>query len=173
MAETAKEIWEILIKTYGDSDKHKRVKLQALRRSFEFLIMEDNESVASYFNKVQSVVNAMKSCNETLSQEHVVNKILRSLHPKFDHLVITIEETKDIDKLSIQELQHSLEGHELRMSDHKSYQELVLQARTSSKPKKDTKKGTNPRKRLIQSRKMVNRSKAGMGVKTRCLTKSE
>jgi len=44
-AETEKEAWEILIKTYGD-DKHKTVKLQALKKKFEFLMMDDNETVA-------------------------------------------------------------------------------------------------------------------------------
>jgi len=40
-ATTAKECWEILMKTYGDGDKNKKVKLQTLRRQFEFLSMEE------------------------------------------------------------------------------------------------------------------------------------
>jgi len=51
-ATTTKEVWEILEKTYGDGDKHKKVKLQALQRRFKFLMMEKNETVAEYFDKV-------------------------------------------------------------------------------------------------------------------------
>lgn len=41
------------MKTYGDGDKHKKVKLQALRMKFEFLMMEESETVAQYFDKIQ------------------------------------------------------------------------------------------------------------------------
>ncbi|BAT90080.1 hypothetical protein VIGAN_06125300 [Vigna angularis var. angularis] len=51
-AATAKEVWDILVKTYGDGDRNTKVKLQALRRQFEILVMEENETVAEYFDKV-------------------------------------------------------------------------------------------------------------------------
>ena len=141
-ATTAKEVWEILEKTYGDGDKHKKVKLQALRRRFEFLMMEDNETVAQYLDKIQRLVNAMKTCNAKVSDQHVVHKVLRSLPPRFDHLVITIEETKDLETLGMEELQHSLEAHEYRLSERKCIQEQALQVRSTPKGKpKGVKKG--------------------------------
>jgi len=141
-ATTAKEVWEILEKTYRDGDKHKKVKLQALRRRFEFLMMEDNETVAQYLDKIQRLVNAMKTCNEKVSDQHVVHKVLRSLPPRFDHLVITIEETKDLETLGMEELQHSLEAHEYRLSERKCIQEQALQVRSTPKGKpKGVKKG--------------------------------
>ena len=97
-------MWEILIKTNGDTDKHKKVKLQALRRMFEFLIMEESEIVVEYYNKIQELVNAMRSCGDKVTEQLVVNKVLRSLPPKFDHIVITIEETKNLNELEIGEL---------------------------------------------------------------------
>jgi len=51
-AETAKEIWKILIKTYGDGDRSKKVKMQTMRWKFECLTMEENETVAEYFDKI-------------------------------------------------------------------------------------------------------------------------
>jgi len=42
---TAKEIWDILIKTYGDGDKNKKVKLQTLCKQFEFITMNENETI--------------------------------------------------------------------------------------------------------------------------------
>ena len=45
----------------------------------------------------------------------VVEKILRSMTPKFDYVVRFIEESKDIDTLTIDELQISLLVH---MSTH-------------------------------------------------------
>ncbi|RDY04584.1 hypothetical protein CR513_11676, partial [Mucuna pruriens] len=40
-ASTSKEAWEILVKTYGDGEKNKKVKLQTLRRQYELLEMKD------------------------------------------------------------------------------------------------------------------------------------
>ncbi|BAT94800.1 hypothetical protein VIGAN_08143900, partial [Vigna angularis var. angularis] len=56
-AATTKECWEILLKTYGDGDKTKKVKLQTLRRQLECLTMDENERIADYFDKVQDHVN--------------------------------------------------------------------------------------------------------------------
>ena len=41
----------------------------------------------------------------------IVEKILRSLTEKFNYIVCSIEESKDIDQLSIDELQSSLTVH--------------------------------------------------------------
>jgi len=60
--ETSKEAWETLVKTYGDVGKHKKVKLQALRRKFEFLMMEECETVGEYFDKDTRI----SECNEVL-----------------------------------------------------------------------------------------------------------
>jgi len=65
-AETAKEIWEILIKTYRDGDKSKKVKMQTLRRQFECLTMEESETAAMYFNKIQEHVSAMGACRDPI-----------------------------------------------------------------------------------------------------------
>lgn len=72
----------------------------------------------------------------------MVHKILQSLPPSFDHLVITIEETNYLETLEIEELQHSLEVHEYILSERKCIQEQALQARSSFKGKnKEMKKG--------------------------------
>jgi len=111
------------------------VKLQALRRKFKFLMMEESDTIGEYFDKIQELMNAMKSCGDKISEQHVLNKVLWSLLPKFDHMVILIEETKDLEKLEIEELHHSLKAHEYRMDEQKHYQEQVLQTRSQYKVK--------------------------------------
>ena len=62
------------------------VKLQILHHDFGTLNMKNNESMQEYISRV-SAGNHMKSCGETLGNETVMAKALRSLTSKFDHVV--------------------------------------------------------------------------------------
>ena len=80
-ASTTKEAWEILQKAFGNAGKTKKVKLQSLRRQYELLSMSDQETVVDYFNRMQLLVNSMKTYGESLSDQMIVEKILRTLSP--------------------------------------------------------------------------------------------
>ncbi|GAU30142.1 hypothetical protein TSUD_360350 [Trifolium subterraneum] len=113
-ATTSKDAWDILQKSYGGDAKVKKVKLQALKRQFELLEMKNDEAVAEYFTRVETLTNQMKNCGSTLSEKEMVEKVLRTLTHKFDHIVVTIEQTKDLSEIKMEDLQSTLEAHELK-----------------------------------------------------------
>jgi uncharacterized protein (UPF0371 family) len=96
-------------------DKVKTSKLQILRRYFETLSMKDTDSVDSFYTHVIGLINQIKSHGETIEDKKIVEKVLRSLPPKFDTLVVTLEESKDLSQFS--ELQASLINHEHRLNN--------------------------------------------------------
>jgi hypothetical protein len=53
----------------------------------------------------------MRRNGEALINAWIIEKILRSLDPRFAYIVITIEESKLVDKLTMDELMGSLQAH--------------------------------------------------------------
>ena len=84
------------------------VRLQTLRSEFDILRMKENETVEEYFNRVTSIVNQMKINGDKVEEQRVVEKILRSMTRKFDHVVVAIEESKDLSTLTMESLIGSL-----------------------------------------------------------------
>lgn len=59
------------------------------------------------------VVNQMKMHGDPISHQTIVAKVLRSLTTQFDHVVATIEESKDLTTLTLDELSGSLQAYEV------------------------------------------------------------
>ncbi|KHN42350.1 Retrovirus-related Pol polyprotein from transposon TNT 1-94, partial [Glycine soja] len=116
-ATRSKEAWDILEKYHDGGEKVKQVKLQSFRRKYEMMQMEEGQKIGDYFSKLTSLVNQMQTCGEVITDQMVVEKVLRSLTSKFDFIVVAIQEAKDVKAMKIEELQSSLEAHELMVID--------------------------------------------------------
>ena len=130
--DTSKDIWDSMKKKYQGSARVKRAQLQALRRDFETLQMKDGESVTSYCARTMEISNKMRFHGEKMEDVTIVEKILCSLSPKFDYIVCSIEESKDIDAFSLDELQSSLLVHEQKMNRSSASEEQALKASTNT-----------------------------------------
>ncbi|XP_050875195.1 uncharacterized protein LOC127078813 [Lathyrus oleraceus] len=62
----------------------------------------------------------MKSYGEKTSGLEKVENALRAILVKFDHIVVAIEESKDLLEMKLEELQASLEAHEMRLKQRDS-----------------------------------------------------
>lgn len=112
----SKQAWEALEISYQGTTKVKVAKLQALRRSFEKFYMNASTSIDHFFTEVMNIVNQMRSHGESIVDQKVIEKILKSLPSKFDVIVVAIEESKDLAQLFIDELLGSLLSHESKMN---------------------------------------------------------
>lgn len=126
----------------------KKVRLQTLQRQLENLQMDDNESATTFTSRVLAVTNQMKLCGEECKEQMKVEKILRSLTLKFEHLVVTLEETQDLSKLTVDEVSNKLQAREERMNEQQDEQVTAqtLQAHTSAKSERsgEARRGGNP-----------------------------
>ena len=103
---------------YQGTTRVKCGNLQAFRKEFKILHMKTGESVNEYFARTLTVSNKMKANGDDKGNASIVQKILRSMTPKFDYVVCSVEESKDTDTLTIDKLQSSLLVHEQRMGSH-------------------------------------------------------
>ena len=78
--------------------------------------MKDSDSVDSFYTRVVGLINQLKSHGETITDQRVVEKILRSLSPRFENLVVTLEEHTYMTTFTIDELQGSLMNYEDRLN---------------------------------------------------------
>ena len=96
---SAKEIWDKIILSYEGDTKVKSENFQTLRIEYENLRMHSDESIASFFLRLDDIVNHMRSLGETITDTTLVEKFLRSLTSKFESKVSAIEERQDLKTL--------------------------------------------------------------------------
>ncbi|XP_074356106.1 uncharacterized protein LOC141695792 [Apium graveolens] len=133
-ASTSKEAWDILNKAYKGEEKVKMVRLQALRGEFDLLKMKESETVEELYNRTILIVNQLRVNGEDISDKRVLEKILRSMTRKYEHVVVATEESKDLNTFSLEELLGSLQSHELRIKQFDSSpSEQVFQVQDTSR----------------------------------------
>ncbi|XP_071917233.1 uncharacterized protein [Coffea arabica] len=144
--DTSKQNWDSMKKKYQGNAKAKQVQLQALWTEFETLRMKSSESVTNYFTRTMAIANKMRIHGENLEDVTIVEKILRSMTTKFNFVVCCIEESKDIDAISIDELQSSLSVHEQKINQQeKEVQALKASAESHSTWREGRGRGNNDR----------------------------
>ncbi|XP_060170448.1 uncharacterized protein LOC132601369 [Lycium barbarum] len=78
--------------------------------------MRAEETVNEYFDRTLAIANKLKANGEDKGDIGVVEKIFKSMTSKFNYVVCSIEKSKDMSTLTIDELQRSLLVHEQQMS---------------------------------------------------------
>ncbi|KAL5570052.1 hypothetical protein UlMin_026627 [Ulmus minor] len=115
----AKEAWDKLEVAHEGTDGVKRSKLQMLTSQFESIRMEEGEKVADFNAKLIDITNRSCLLGEEYVESKIVRKILRSLPHRFQGKVIAIEESKNVDKIILEELIGSLETFEMGLGEEK------------------------------------------------------
>nr|GEU43594.1 hypothetical protein [Tanacetum cinerariifolium] len=75
---------------------------------------------------VLTISNQMRSNGESMTDVKIVEKILRTLTEKYIYVVVSIEESKDIDQMSIEELQSTVIVYEQKFKKIEQEEEQAL-----------------------------------------------
>ncbi|GJV43872.1 retrovirus-related pol polyprotein from transposon TNT 1-94 [Tanacetum coccineum] len=103
------DLWHVI--TNGNIKSDNKIDL-SVQQYEQFVIFED-ESIDSAFARFNTIITSLKALDEGYSSKNYVRKFLRALHPKWRAKVTTIEESKDLTSLSLNELIGNLKVHEM------------------------------------------------------------
>lgn len=103
------------------------------------------EAIVKFFSRLVILANQMKLCGEKISELLKVEKLLRSLPAKFDHVVVTMEEFKYLSEIKLEEWQASRETHDFRLKqiNLEKVSKQVLHAKFFTKKMKENSSNNN------------------------------
>ena len=111
--EIAKEACTILQNTYEGMKAVKNSKFQRLTISFKEIRIDDDESFNEFYAKLKDMVNSTFNLGEQIPELKIVRKIFKSLPERFHAKIIALEESKDLDFISLIEMIRNLQTYEV------------------------------------------------------------
>jgi len=95
---------------------------------FEEIMMFDDETFGEFYSKMSDLRNSMVSLGKSVSDVKLIQKILRSWPERFKIKVTTIEESKNLEKMKIEEFMGSLQTYELFLPPVRKVKTIALKA---------------------------------------------
>ncbi|GJT40648.1 hypothetical protein Tco_0940513 [Tanacetum coccineum] len=87
-------------------------KIDLLVQQYEQFTIPKEEPIDNAFAKFNTIITSLKALDKIFSSKNCVRKVLRALHPKWRAKVTTIEESKNLTTLSLDELIENLKVYE-------------------------------------------------------------
>ena len=123
--------------------------------------MHNDESIAIFFLCLDEIVIHMRNMDEDIKDTTLVEKILRSLSPKFESKVSAIEENWDLQNLTVVQFHRILTAFEMRKGGPSEVREATFKATANGKEK-----GENKESRYVSEEDEVNFvNKLQLGIK--------
>ncbi|GJU12433.1 zf-CCHC domain-containing protein, partial [Tanacetum coccineum] len=137
MRDTAQNIWDSLITTHQGNKQVKDNKIDLFVQKYEEFTITNDETIDCAFSRFNTIIASLKALDESFSSRNHVRKFLRALPSKWRPKVTAIEESKDLSKLSLDELVANLKVYEVGLkkdleiakNKKEQYKSLALKAR--------------------------------------------
>ena len=111
--ESAKEIWDRLDVTHEGTNQVKESKSNILVHNYELFKIKSDESIIEMFKRFTDIINSLKYLEKVYLNNEQVRNILRSLPKTWEANVTAIQEAKNLNTLSLEELLDCFMTYEL------------------------------------------------------------
>jgi hypothetical protein len=95
---------------------------------FEEIKMLEEKTFEEFYTKISDLRNSIVSLGKSISVVKLIRKIVRSLPERFKIKVTTIEESKDLEEMKIEELVGSLQAYEYSLPPVRKAKTIALKA---------------------------------------------
>ena len=106
---STKAIWDYLKTKYEENERIKGMQVLNLIRDFELQKMKESKTIKEYSDKLLSISNKVRLLNFDLPNSSIVEKILVTVQEKFETTITTLENTKDLSKITLAEVLNALQ----------------------------------------------------------------
>jgi hypothetical protein len=149
----AKDIWDYLKKEYAGNERIRGMQSLNLIQEFELQRMKESETIKEYSNRLLGIVNKVRLLGKSFTDSTIVEKILVIVPKKYEASITTLENTKDLSKITLVERLNALQVQEQRRLMRKNHViEGVYQAKY---PDFDKKKFFRKKTRLQTTVKLL------------------
>nr|GEV10435.1 hypothetical protein [Tanacetum cinerariifolium] len=110
--ETAKELWESILKTFGGNEATKKKKKNQLKLQYGNFKAEGSEALEQTFNRLQAIVSHLEFIDVEIEQDDLNQKFLTSLAPEWLMYTIVWRNRDDLDTMSLDDVYNHLKVYE-------------------------------------------------------------
>nr|XP_009765548.1 PREDICTED: uncharacterized protein LOC104217090 [Nicotiana sylvestris] len=95
-------------------DQSRLMQVLNLKREFEIQKIRELEGIKDYVDRLTAIANKIRLFGEKFSDSRIVEKVLVSLPEKFESKISSLENSKDLSKISVNDLVNALQAVEQR-----------------------------------------------------------
>ncbi|XP_069145718.1 uncharacterized protein [Solanum lycopersicum] len=101
---SAKEVWDYLKNEYEGDERIRELQVLNLVREFELQRMKESETRKEYSDRLLNIANRVRLLGSSFNDSRIFDKILVIVPERFEATVTTLENTKDLSKITLAEL---------------------------------------------------------------------
>nr|GEV05319.1 hypothetical protein [Tanacetum cinerariifolium] len=110
--ETAQELWEAILKTFGENEATKKRKKNQLKQQYGNFKAEGSETLKQTFNRLQAIVSHLEFMDVEIKQDDLNQKFLTSLAPEWLMYTIVWRNRDDLDTMSLDDVYNHLKAYD-------------------------------------------------------------
>lgn len=111
---SAKEICDYFKAEYRGDERIRGMQVLNLIRDFELLMMKELESIKEYSDRLLNIANRVRLLGSQFADSRIVEEILVTVPKRFKATITTLENTKDLSKITLAKLLNALQSQEQR-----------------------------------------------------------
>ncbi|GJS46668.1 reverse transcriptase domain-containing protein [Tanacetum coccineum] len=110
--ETAKDLWEAILKIFGGNEATKKTKKNLLKQQYGNFKAKGSETLDQTFHRLQSLMSQLEFMDVILEQDDINQKFLTNLAPEWEMHTIVWRNKTNLDEMSLDDLYNHLRVYE-------------------------------------------------------------